>query len=221
MMQLLIDLLNFLTPYGPHSYYVMFAILIACGFGFPMPEDIVLITGGMLASRNITDPSTVITVCMAGVLCGDSAVFLIGRKFGPSLKSKKFFRRIINQKIDKKVDRIVTKYGDKVIFMGRFMPGLRTPIFMTCGMYQVRFWKFLTLDGIAALISVPVWVYIGVVFGGNLELLEQKIHQFQVGIYSFLGGLIVLTFILVIVKKNFMKRFVGAPPPNHGPSSTS
>ena len=219
-MQLLIDLLSFLTPYGPHSYYVMFAILIACGFGFPMPEDIVLITGGMLASRNITDTSTVIMVCMAGVLCGDSAVFLFGRKFGPALKTKKLFRRIISPKVDNRVDTIIQKYGDKVIFMARFMPGLRTPIFMTCGIYQVSFWKFLTLDGIAALISVPVWVYVGVIFGENLELLEQKIRQFQVGIYGLLGGLIVLTILYAIVKKKFMNKVISAPV-DQDPSSSS
>ena len=103
--------------------------------------------------------------------------------------------------------------------MARFMPGLRTPIFMTCGIYQVGFWKFLTLDGLAALISVPVWVYVGVIFGENLELLEQKISQFQVGIYSFLGGLIVLTIGYAIIKNKFMKKVTAAV--DQDPSSTS
>lgn len=203
-MQLLIDLLNFLTPYGPHSYYVMFAILIACGFGFPMPEDIVLITGGMLASRDIVDFWVVNAVCMAGVLGGDSAVFLIGRRFGPALKQKKFFRRIVSERIDKRVDRVIQKYGDKVIFMARFMPGLRTPIFMTCGIYQVRYWKFFALDGLAALISVPLWIYVGLIFGENLELLEEKIKQFQVGIYSLLGVLVVLFVGYAFVKRRVL-----------------
>jgi membrane protein DedA with SNARE-associated domain len=211
-MQLLIDLLNFLTPYGPHSYYVMFAILIACGFGFPMPEDIVLITGGMLASRDITDFWIVNAVCMAGVLGGDSAVFLIGRRFGPGLKQKKFFRRIVSEKIDKRVDRVIQKYGDKVIFMARFMPGLRTPIFMTCGIYQVRYWKFFTLDGLAALISVPLWVYVGLIFGENLEMLERKIKQFQVGIYSLLGALVVVFIVYALVKRKVMSNVTDEQP---------
>jgi membrane protein DedA with SNARE-associated domain len=104
--------------------------------------------------------------------------------------------------------------------MARFMPGLRTPIFMTCGIYQVSFWKFLTLDGLAALISVPVWVYVGVIFGENLELLEQKIRQFQVGIYSLLGGLIALGILYAIVKKKFMNKVISAPD-DQDPSSTS
>lgn len=204
-MQILIDLLNFLTPYGTHSYYVMFGILIACGFGFPMPEDIVLITGGMLASRDIVDIWMVNLICMAGVLGGDSAVFMIGRRFGPALKQKSFFRRIVSERIDRRVDRVIQKYGDKVIFMARFMPGLRTPIFMTCGIYQVRYWKFLILDGLAALISVPIWIYVGLIFGENLELLEQKIRQFQVGIYSLLGGLLLCFIIYTVVKRRVMK----------------
>lgn len=208
-MQLLIDLLHFLTPYGPLSYYVMFAILILCGFGLPMPEDIVLIAGGMLASQNITHFKIVVAVCLAGVLGGDSAVFMIGRKFGPALKAKKFFRRIVSKKMDKRVDSIIQKYGDKVIFMARFMPGLRTPIFMTCGIYQVRYWKFLALDGFAALISVPIWVYVGLIFGQNLETLEHKIKQFQMGIYFILGILIAATIAYSMLKKKVLNKVAG------------
>ena len=31
------------------GYLFVFTILLACGFGFPLPEDVVLITGGVLA----------------------------------------------------------------------------------------------------------------------------------------------------------------------------
>ena len=40
-MKLIIELLAHLTPYGHYAYFIMFAILLACGFGLPMPEDVV------------------------------------------------------------------------------------------------------------------------------------------------------------------------------------
>lgn len=195
-MQQLINLLAFLTPYGTHSYFVMFGILIACGFGLPMPEDVVLITGGILASHEVTHFWGVVVVCMAGVLMGDGIVFGLGRYFGPSIKKKGIFKKIFTEKIDQRAQAIIHKYGDKVVFMARFMPGLRTPIFLTCGVYQVKPWKFLLLDGTAALISVPLWIYVGYVFGQNLEELEQKIRHVQVGLF---GGLAALIFVFVLV----------------------
>ncbi len=205
-MQLLLKLLAFITPYGTQSYFMMFGILLACGFGLPMPEDIVLITGGILSARGITDYWMVNVVCMAGVLVGDGIIFGIGRHFGPGIKKKGIFKRIFTEARDKKVQGIFHKYGDKVIFMGRFMPGLRTPIFLTSGIYQVRAWKFFLLDGSAALISVPLWIWIGHKFGENLEELEVKMRQFQYGIYVSLAVLVVAFFVFAYVKKRYMSK---------------
>lgn len=208
-MRLLIDLLAFLTPYGTHSYVVMFGILVACGFGLPMPEDVVLVTGGILASHGVTHLWLVNIVCMAGVLIGDSTIFFLGNKFGRTLKTRGVFKRIFTEKRDKNVKALFDKYGDKVIFMGRFMPGLRTPIFFTSGMYHVTPWKFLLLDGTAALISVPLWIWIGFLFGKNLEELERQMHRAQVGIYSAVGVIVVAFIIYLVVKKKAMKK-IGA-----------
>src|SRR5690242_19409687 len=136
-MRLLIDFLEFLTPYGVYSYYVMFGILIACGFGLPMPEDIILITAGILSATHATELWLVNIVCLIGVMLGDGVVFFLGRKFGPTIKSKGIFRRVINERNDRRVMNVFSKFGDKVIFMARFMPGLRMPLFLTAGIYQV------------------------------------------------------------------------------------
>lgn len=204
-MQIMIDLLAFLTPYGTHSYFVMFGILIACGFGFPMPEDVVLISGGILASHAVTNFWGVVVVCMAGVLVGDGIVFSMGRYFGPQIKKKGIFKKIFTEKVDQRAESIIRKYGDKVVFMARFMPGLRTPIFLTCGIYQVKPWKFLLLDGTAALISVPVWIYVGYVFGQNLEELEAKIRHVQFGLYAGLAALIAVFIVVALFKRRIAK----------------
>jgi len=89
--------------------------------------------------------------------------------------------------------------------MARFMPGLRTPLFFATGSYHVPFWKFLLLDGFAAIISVPLWVYVGYLFGANLEELEIVIKRAQVGIYVALGALIVLFVGGYFLKKRYLR----------------
>ena len=69
-MRALLDLLEFLMPYGTHSLIVVFLILLACGFGLPMPEDIILITSGILASHGVVQLHQAQLVCFAGVLIG-------------------------------------------------------------------------------------------------------------------------------------------------------
>jgi len=201
-MQTLLQLLEFLQPYGSHSYVVMLAILILCGFGLPLPEDVVLITGGILASHGVTDFWGVVGICMIGVLVGDGTIFMLGRNFGPSIRNKSFFRKILSPERDQKVQEIIQKYGKKVVFMARFMPGLRTPIFFTCGSYRVSPWRFLMLDGLAAILSVPAWVYVGFVFGQNLEELEHRMRQFQFGTYALLAALVGVFVFTAWRKKN-------------------
>lgn len=202
-MQIILQLLDGLTPYGGYAYLIMFGILIACGFGLPIPEDVVLITGGILAARGVVNFWATFAVTMAGVLIGDGIVFAIGKRFGPRIKETKFFKKLLTPKREKKIIKWFSAYGDKVIFFARFAPGLRTPLFLTAGTYQVPYWKFFVLDGFAALISVPLWIWVGKVFGDNLDLLEVKIRKFQVGMYSILLLLLALVIIIWYVKKQF------------------
>ena len=200
-MQLLIDLLHFLTPYGHMSYAVMFVLLLGCGMGLPMPEDIILVSGGILSATGVVDPYTTTVLCLFGVLAGDGFVFYMGRRFGPAIKSARGFRRLFTKNRDEKVLKIFQRYGDKVIFMARFMPGLRMPIFLTCGTYQVSPLKFLLLDGVAALISVPAWIYVGYLFGDNLEVLEKKIRHLQTGIVATLVLSVIAIFIVLKIRR--------------------
>ena len=205
-MTLVIELMNQLSPYGTYGYIFMFLILLACGFGFPLPEDVVLVAGGLLASRAVTDFSTTVLITMAGVIIGDGIVFSIGRKMGPKIKETNFFNRIMPKKREQQVLQWFNKYGDKVIFFARFAPGLRMPLFLTAGIYQVPSWKFISLDGFAAIISVPVWIWVGYFFGSNLETLEQKMHQMQIGIYSLLAIVLVSFAGILLVKKRVRAR---------------
>ena len=206
-MQTLIKLLEFLQPYGSYAYAFMFIILIACGFGFPMPEDVVLISGGILASRPDSQVhyAWVVGVCMLGVLGGDGVVFTLGNRFGPWVRRHPFFRKLLTEKRDAQAQAIFHKYGPKVVFMGRFMPGLRTPIVFTVGSYHIPLWKFFLLDGLAALISVPLWIYVGYVFGQNLEELDRRVHQFQFGIYGVLVFIILAFVVAAVIKKRALK----------------
>lgn len=205
-MQQLLKLTEFLAPYGTHAYFFMLAILLACGFGLPMPEDIVLISGGILASRGICDLYWTNVACLVGVLLGDGIVFMLGRNFGERIKRTWPFRKILNEKTEKKAKDFFERYGDKVIFMARFMPGLRMPIFMSAGIYRVKSWKFFALDGFAAIISVPIWVHAGFFFGANLEVLEKRIKQLQFGLYLILGIILVLVVSYIFLKRRLLNK---------------
>ncbi|MBC7365963.1 MAG: DedA family protein [Undibacterium sp.] len=145
----------------PLSLWGPFFLLLLCGLGLPLPEDVVLITAGMLGEIDGRSWVQVSAFMYAGVLCGDSMIFFAGRRFGTRLLGTVWFRRIFPPVKQARVEELFAKHGATGLFIGRFLPGLRAPIFFSAGSLKVSFLKFLVLDGLAALLSVPFFVWLG------------------------------------------------------------
>ena len=64
------------------------------------------------------------------------------------------------------------------------------------------------MDGLAALISVPVWIYLGYFFADNLDVLMTYVHDVQKVIYLALG-LVLILVIFVYLKKKFHAKLSG------------
>lgn len=184
-------LLPIFTEYG---YLAVFTMLLICGFGVPVPEDVTLVTGGVIAGLGYADVNTMFAVGMAGVIIGDGTVFTIGRFQGARVLGLKPVQRIITPERFHAAQEAFHKYGRWVMFVARFLPGLRTPVFFTAGMSRrVSYGTWLLMDGLAALISVPVWVYLGYFGARNFDWMFKILHRFQYGIFALLGvGAVVL-----------------------------
>lgn len=177
----------FFVEYG---YAAVFFVLVICGFGVPIPEDLTLVTGGVISGMGYTNPHIMFAVGMLGVLVGDGIMFAAGRIWGQKILRFKPIARIMTPKRYAQVQEKFDKYGNWVLFVARFLPGLRTAVFVTAGISRkVSYLRFLIMDGLAALISVPVWIYLGEYGAHNIDWLMAKMHSLQSGIFIALGVL--------------------------------
>ena len=174
------------------GYVFVFLVLVLCGFGLPMPEDVVLVTGGVLAwlssdlesvslAGMFQDPGllAMVVVGLGGILAGDSVIFWAGRRFGHRVADFRPLRRIITPEKLELVEKKVRTRGNVVVMFARFIPGLRAPTYFTVGHARLPYWKFLVFDGAAALISAPLWVCVGFWFGSDLEEAARVGSQFS------------------------------------------
>lgn len=146
---------------SPLAIWGLLALLILCGVGLPMPEDIILIGAGLVAAGTGHSWLTTSVLMYLGVLAGDSLIFAIGRRFGARLLGLRWTRRWLSPEKQERIARLLDRYGSAGYFLARFLPGLRAPIFWTAGAMKVRYVRFALFDGLAALISVPVFVWLG------------------------------------------------------------
>ena len=188
-MDLIVDFL--IDYYGPIPYLAIFVILLLCGLGIPVPEDITLIAGGILAYYGVCDVWVMIGVGLLGVLIGDSLVFWLGHKFGRRLLRKWPFRMFIDETKIQNIRSKLHQHGGKLLFTARFMPGLRSTVFFASGLLHFPYRKLILYDGAAALISVPAIVYSVFYFGDFLEKVIHLIKRVEGGIAGLIVAIVV------------------------------
>ncbi len=188
--------------FGEYGYIAVFACLILCGLGVPVPEDITLVSGGVISGLALANPHIMCAVGLTGVLAGDSTMFLAGRIFGYRVQRLKFFRKVVSPQRFSQIQKKFKKHGLGLLFVARFLPGLRSPIYLVAGMsHRISYLTFIVMDGLAALISVPVWIYLGYFFADNLDILMEYVHDVQKAIFLALGLLAVIIAIIYFKKK--------------------
>mgnify|MGYP003393974561 CR=1 FL=1 len=200
----------FLSYSGPVTYLIVFAALMACGLGLPLPEDITLFAAGLLAYYGNANVHTMVAVSMVGVLLGDSVVYFLGHKYGDQVRRRWPLKRILPDDRFAELKAKKKKKGNKVIFAGRFMPGLRAPIFFTAGTLHLPFRVFFFYDGLASLLSVPAIVYSIWYFGEHVDKAIKIIKRVQFGIV----GVILLLVVIFFVRRYFRKKRLAAQTAN-------
>ncbi|MFH1419502.1 MAG: DedA family protein [Planctomycetota bacterium] len=174
------------------SYIGLILVLLAAGFGLPIPEDIPLLAAGWLVHKGEADLGLMIAAALIGVMLGDTVIFALGRRYGMQIFEHRFLRWIAKPWLLDKAGRMYRDHGAKILFAARFWPGLRAIVFLNAGIFRVRYWKFLAIDGAAALISVPLWVWAGWKFSGQIESMlgGARLTSFVMG--GLLGGALIV-----------------------------
>lgn len=167
----------------------LFIALVLAGLGVPVPEDIILITGGVLAHQRVTHLGWTIPVLYVGVLTGDLIIYSFGRHFGDVVLSHPHVRRLLSPTRQQKIERYFARYGNRTVFLVRHLAVLRAPTYLIAGAMKVPGWQFLLWDGLAALVSVPLMISLGYFFADHIEGLHHNLRRIE----HWLGALVILT----------------------------
>jgi len=178
--------------HGATAYGTIIGILLICGLGIPIPEDVTLLCAGLLASADSITLPGALAAGLTGVIAGDAFLFLMGRRYGKRVFGLPGLRNVFTAERVAAAEARIRQNGPFICFVARFLPGLRSPVFAMAGALGVKRRVFFMLDGTAAMISVPIWVYLGFLFGSNLDEAVQRAEHIQKYIFGGLGVLIIL-----------------------------
>jgi membrane-associated protein len=132
------------------EYGFLAVLLIVAGDGvFPvLPGETAIVAAAVLAAKGTGNILVVIAAGAIGAVIGDSAAYAIGR--GGKGPIRRFVARFAGAERLEAAERMVHRNGPALIFTGRFLPGLRIAINMSCGATHMPYRRFLTFDAMGA-----------------------------------------------------------------------
>ena len=186
-MEQITELLN---QYG---YIVLYVALMLEMIAMPFPGEALMTYCGFLVFQGQLNWTISIFVATAGVITGMTVAYTVGSTLGNSffMKYGKYIH-ITPAKIIK-TSGWFDKYGNKLIPIAYFIPGIRHVTGYFSGIAKTPYSKFALFAYLGALVWTTVFISLGKVLGSNWQKFEGPVKK-----YLFLG-VIILGSILVIV----------------------
>jgi membrane protein DedA with SNARE-associated domain len=183
---------------------VFFLMTIESSF-IPFPSEVVLIPVGILIAQGQMSWFTALLIATLGSLAGAYFNYWIGIRFGRKIVNKTLskYGKLFFLKFDHvlKAEKYFEKHGEITIFIGRLIPGVRQLISIPAGFSKMNLFKFSIFTAAGAAIWSAILIWLGYVFGNNLELIQQNLQFILLFIFLF-GLILVIGYIIVYKHKN-------------------
>jgi membrane protein DedA with SNARE-associated domain len=183
---------------GGVGYPLLLVLVAVESMGIPVPGETALITAALAASSGKLQIEWVIALAIAGAIIGDNIGYLIGRHGGRAILERP--GRFERQRTEflERGDVFFKRHGNKAVFFGRWIAGLRIWASWLAGINHMPWPHFLfwnALGGISWGTSVGLAVY----FAGN----AAKRVITTVGTYALIavGALAVIAAGVYLVRR--------------------
>jgi membrane protein DedA with SNARE-associated domain len=144
-------------------YASIFLWMLCTGIGLPpCPEE-----AGILyaASVDALHPEVwwpfAWASCGLGIVCADCILYGVGRKWGMKIFKYRWVQKIMSEERRLRIEGYFAKRGMLLLVLARFLPPLRTGVFLIAGATRYSFFKFVLADLIYAVVGVGVLFFFG------------------------------------------------------------
>ncbi len=159
-----------------------------------------VLLGGIFSKLGYMNIEKVILWAFLGTFAGDCTFFSIGRIFGKNIIERYEFLR---SKVPL-ANKIMKKYGNFIIFIIRFLVGIRAIILLLMGCTNIKLSKFILFN----LINSALWSILvsltGYIFGKVVYVFVSDIRKYEE--YTIPAILIGVTILIMIYRRIVKER---------------
>ncbi len=180
--------------FGPEVHAILVIVLgvWAGTLGLPVPEEIPLLTAGIMAAVGILPLHVAILVGIAACFSADVTVFAFGRRVGHGLQRHPRVRRFMRGRYLLRARHLYLHRGRFTMFVARLVPGLKMPYLLTAGAFHMPWPLFLARDILTLFLLVPALVLLS--YSSSLSLAQLALlvrHWGLVTGLAFAAGLVI------------------------------
>ena len=201
LIEILNPLVQFITSIiAALGYGGIFSLMIVESALIPIPSEIIMPFSGFLVATGKLGAVGVILAGSLGNLVGSIATYFLGIKLGRTFLiryGKYIFFRPHHLTF---TEHLFHNYGEKIVFVGRLLPVVRTYISLPAGIGRTDLFKFIVYTLAGSLIWNTMLTYAGVQLGRNWKHIDQYSKYLDI-----IAIIAVIAFIIWIVYRNRAK----------------
>lgn len=183
------------------SYFGIFILMLLESALIPIPSEITMPFSGFLASQGVLNLWLIVIVGTVANLAGSLVAYGIGYFLEETVlltlikKYGKFI--LISEKEYNHATHWFQKYGDKIIFISRLLPAVRTVISLPAGVFRMDIKKFIIYTTVGCFIWSLFLTYIGFTLGANWRSLDVYYRKFEYAIVA----VIIIALVYFVYRK--------------------
>ncbi|MEW6497698.1 MAG: DedA family protein [Cyanobacteriota bacterium] len=192
------------------SYWGIAFLMFAENLFPPIPSELIMPLAGFTVAQGKMNFTLAVIAGVVGTILGTFPWYYAGKLLGEErLKdlADRYGKWItVSSKDIDKATQWFNRYGNKAVFFGRLVPGVRTLISLPAGLSQMPLAPFVLYSTLGTTAWVMLLTFLGFMLGDNYELVDEYLAPVSKIVLVFLLAVFVAWIVIKKQKKKRRKR---------------
>ncbi|OPJ56688.1 DedA family protein [Clostridium oryzae] len=163
----------------------------------PYPGDTILLLSGCFSSMGLKAiPAFTFGSYAAGTLFASYMIFILGYRYGNGLLKYRIVRKYFSRRNQRKIKKLILKYGVSIFFICKFVPGLNAVTILFGGIFKYNPLGAIISITTSSIIQNLIFFIIGRNIGYNVDKINRFLTNYSrtVWLIALVCGCIYLIF---------------------------
>jgi membrane-associated protein len=166
------------------------------GVPLPVPGDVYVVYIGTVSAGSLAKLAGAWLAIIAVVVGGATNLYLISRRWAHRLVTGRVGQLLhLDAERLAQVERWLRRWGALAIIFGRHVPGMRIPITVLAGAFEVPYRVFAPSVAVSTAIWAGVWLVLGARFGPSIEGVLTRNRSLYL---AAIGAAVLLLAVIVV-----------------------